>query len=103
MEYDRLAWWRGARMVCCREWGIPPWEFDAAFKAGRIRVGDVKRAVDMALMESRNPVELMETLRPGFKRMMKRQQEINNVNALVASAKLAKAKSKRRKGLGNGG
>lgn len=65
MTNDDIARLERVRAVCCREWGIPPWDFDAAWEAGYLTITNVERTLDVAIVCSPEPEILEEYLYPG--------------------------------------
>lgn len=65
MRPDDINYWEKVRALCCAAWGKAPWEFDAAWDAGLITTTNVKRQIDLALVNSPNPEVLEEFLYPG--------------------------------------
>lgn len=65
MQADDGAQWLRFRTICCREWGIPPWEFDVAWNLGKIDIGQVHSSVDLAILTAPDPEIIEEYIYPG--------------------------------------
>lgn len=49
-SFDAARWIR-IRAICCRSWGLAPWEFDRAVEEGLVAREDVMAAVGLECLE----------------------------------------------------
>lgn len=80
MKTSDIAYWEKARAICCREWGIPPWQFDSAWENGQLTTVNVQRAIDAAYLFSPHPEALDEWINPGAAETRKQAAEEEKLN-----------------------
>src|SRR5688500_5574004 len=75
MTNEQIVDWEIRRAECCRAWGIPPWEFDRAHDAGQMTMTQIHRTLELAMIESNDPIALMEWRKPRTMEAIKEAEE----------------------------